>query len=72
GLSIVISGTFQRHSRDQLKELIEANGGKNSGSVSKKTNYLLAGENIGPEKLKKAQAFGVKIINEDEFEALIN
>ena len=71
GLTFVISGTFERHSRDQLKELIELNGGKNSGSISKKTNYLLAGENMGPEKLKKAQSLGVKIINEGEFEQLL-
>lgn len=71
GLTIVISGTFTKHSRDQLKDLIEFHGGKNSGSVSGKTSYLLAGENIGPEKLKKAQSLGVKIISEDEFETLL-
>jgi DNA ligase (NAD+) len=67
GLTFVISGVFNRHSRDQLKEMIEFNGGKNSGSISGKTSYLLAGENMGPEKLKKAQNLGVKIIGEDDF-----
>ncbi|HQQ94801.1 MAG TPA: NAD-dependent DNA ligase LigA [Bacteroidia bacterium] len=70
-LSIVISGVFSRHSRDQLKDLIEKHGGKNSGSISAKTAYLLAGDNMGPEKLKKAQALGVKIITEEQFESLI-
>ncbi|MBX3164019.1 MAG: NAD-dependent DNA ligase LigA [Bacteroidetes bacterium] len=70
-LTFVISGVFNKHSRDQLKELIEFHGGKNSGSVSGKTSYLLAGENIGPEKLKKAQNLGVKIIGEDEFVEMI-
>ncbi|MFN5184083.1 MAG: NAD-dependent DNA ligase LigA [Bacteroidota bacterium] len=72
GLTIVISGTFERHSRDELKELIENNGGKNSGSISKKTSYLLAGENMGPEKLKKAESLGVKIISEKDFEELLS
>ncbi|MCD7978255.1 MAG: NAD-dependent DNA ligase LigA [Tannerellaceae bacterium] len=67
GLSIVISGTFSRYSRDEYKEMIEQNGGKNSGSVSKKTDYILAGENMGPAKLEKAAKLGVKIINEEEF-----
>ncbi len=71
GLSIVITGTFSKHSRDELKEMIELNGGKSSGSVSSKTSYLLAGENVGPEKLKKAQNLGVKIISEDEFLELL-
>lgn len=53
GLTFVISGVFNRHSRDQLKEMIEFHGGKNSGSISGKTSYLLAGDNMGPEKLKK-------------------
>jgi DNA ligase (NAD+) len=72
GLTFVISGVFNKHSRDQLKDLIELNGGKNSGSISGKTSYLLAGDNMGPEKLKKAQSLGVKIITEDEFEAMLN
>ena len=71
GLSIVISGTFTQHSRDEYKALIEANGGKNSGSVSKKTSFILAGENMGPEKRKKAEELGVKMITEDEFLAIL-
>jgi DNA ligase (NAD+) len=71
GLTFVISGVFNKHSRDQLKDMIELNGGKNSGSISGKTSYLLAGENMGPEKLKKAQNLGVKIISEDDFEAML-
>ncbi|WP_298554406.1 NAD-dependent DNA ligase LigA [uncultured Parabacteroides sp.] len=67
GLSIVISGTFAKHSRDEYKAMIEQHGGKNSGSVSGKTDYILAGENMGPAKLEKAAKLGVKIINEDEF-----
>jgi DNA ligase (NAD+) len=67
GLSIVISGTFEKHSRDELKGLIEQNGGKNVSSISKKTNYVLAGENMGPSKLEKAQTLGIPIISEDEF-----
>ncbi len=71
GLTFVISGVFERHSRDQLKEIIEAHGGKNSGSISGKTSYVLAGDNMGPEKLKKAQSLGLKIISEADFEALL-
>ena len=67
GLSIIISGTFEKYSRDELKEMIERNGGKNVGSISKKTNYLIAGENMGPSKLEKANQLGVPIISEDEF-----
>ena len=67
GMSIVISGTFAHHSRDEYKAMIEANGGKNVGSVSKKTSFILAGENMGPEKLKKAEALGIKLLTEDEF-----
>ena len=67
GLSIVISGTFAKHSRDAYKAMIEQHGGKNSGSVSGKTDYILAGDNMGPAKLEKAAKLGVKIINEDEF-----
>jgi DNA ligase (NAD+) len=66
-LTFVISGVFAKHSRDQYKELIELHGGKNSGSISKKTSFVLAGDNMGPEKLKKAESLGVKMINEDEF-----
>ncbi len=66
-LTFVISGVFAKHSRDQYKEMIELHGGKNSGSISKKTSFVLAGNNMGPEKLKKAESLGVKMINEDEF-----
>ena len=71
GLTIVISGVFQRHSRDEYKTLIEQHGGKNTGSISAKTSYLLAGDNMGPAKLQKAEKLGVKIINEDEFLEMI-
>ena len=71
GLTIVISGTFEKYSRDEYKGLIESNGGKNSGSISAKTNYLLAGANMGPAKLEKAQKLGVDILNEDEFLKMI-
>jgi DNA ligase (NAD+) len=71
GKTFVISGVFQKHSRDELKDLIEKNGGKNTGSISGKTNYLLAGDNMGPEKLKKAEKLGVTIITEDEFLKMI-
>lgn len=67
GKSIVISGTFTHHSREEYKELIEKNGGKNVGSVSSKTDYVLAGENMGPAKLEKAHKLGVAIIDEHEF-----
>jgi len=67
GLSIVISGTFAHHSRDEYKAMIEANGGKNVGSVSKKTSFILAGENMGPEKRKKAEDLGIRLVTEDEF-----
>ena len=71
GRTFVISGVFQKHSRDELKDLIEKNGGKNTGSISAKTNYVLAGDNMGPEKLKKAEKLGVTIISEDDFLNLI-
>ena len=70
GMTIVISGNFSR-SRDDMKALITAHGGKNSGSVSGKTTYLLAGEKAGPEKLKKAESLGVKVITEEEFNTMI-
>jgi len=72
GLSIVISGTFSQHSRDEYKTMIEQNGGKNVGSVSAKTSYILAGENMGPEKLKKAEKLAVKLLSENEFLEMIN
>ena len=67
GKSIVISGVFTHHSRDEYKEIIERNGGKNVGSISKKTSFVLAGENMGPSKLEKAQKLGVQIMSEEEF-----
>ena len=67
GKSIVISGVFAHHSRDEYKDMIEKNGGKNVGSISKKTTFILAGENMGPSKLEKAEKLGIPIINEDEF-----
>ena len=66
-LSFVVSGVFSKFSRDEIKKTIEQNGGKNVGSISGKTNFVLAGENMGPEKLKKAEKLGVKVITEDEF-----
>lgn len=71
GLSIVISGTFVHHSRDEYKALIEQHGGKNISSVSAKANFILAGANMGPAKLEKAQKLGVKIIDENEFLEMI-
>jgi len=71
GLSIVISGVFVKFSRDELKEMITKNGGKNTGSISKKTDYLLAGDKMGPSKLEKANKLGVKIISADEFLEMI-
>ncbi|MBR5677390.1 MAG: NAD-dependent DNA ligase LigA [Paludibacteraceae bacterium] len=72
GMSIVISGTFEHHSRDEYKELIEQNGGKNVGSVSKKTSFILAGENMGPEKRKKAEELGIPLKSEEEFLQMIS
>ncbi len=71
GLSIIISGTFQKHSREELKKMIEINGGKNVGSISKNTDYLLAGDNMGPSKLEKVQKLGIPIISEDDFLKMI-
>jgi len=71
GLSIVISGTFAQHSRDEYKALIETHGGKNVGSVSKKTSFILAGENMGPEKRKKAEDLGIRLVTEEEFLAML-
>lgn len=72
GLSIVISGVFEKYSRDELKEMITKNGGKNTGSISKKTDYVLAGDKMGPSKLEKANKLGLKIITEDEFLQMID
>ncbi|HEY4799784.1 MAG TPA: BRCT domain-containing protein, partial [Bacteroidia bacterium] len=71
GLTFVVSGVFTKFSRDDLKNAIEQNGGKVVGSVSGKTSFIVAGENMGPEKLKKAEKLGVKIIDENEFEKMI-
>ena len=71
GKSIVVSGVFSHHSRDEYKAMIEAHGGKNVGSVSKKTSFILAGENMGPEKRKKAESLGVEILTEEQFLELI-
>ena len=71
GKTIVISGVFQKHSRDEYKAMIEQNGGKNTGSISAKTSMVLAGENMGPAKLQKAEKLGIRIINEDEFLEMI-
>lgn len=67
GKTIVISGTFTEHSRDEYKQMIEDYGGKNSGSVSKKTDFILAGDNMGPAKLEKANSLGVRLVSEQEF-----
>ena len=71
GQSVVISGVFAHHSRDEYKAIIEQNGGKNVGSISSKTSFILAGENMGPSKLQKAEKLGIKIMSEDEFLELI-
>lgn len=71
GQSVVISGVFAQHSRDEYKAIIEQNGGKNVGSISKNTSFVLAGENMGPAKLEKAQKLGVRIVNEEEFLKMI-
>ena len=71
GQSIVISGVFVHHSRDEYKEMIESNGGKNVSSVSKSTSFILAGDNMGPSKLEKAQKLGVRLVSEDEFLAML-
>ena len=71
GQAIVISGVFHHHSRDEYKALIEQHGGRNVGSISQKTSFVLAGENMGPAKLEKAEKLGVRIVGEDEFLKLI-
>lgn len=71
GKTIVISGVFEHHSRDEYKAMIERNGGKNSGSISKKTDFLFAGANMGPAKLEKARSLGIPIIGEEEFLKMI-
>ena len=71
GQSVVISGVFQHHSRDEYKLIIEQNGGKNVGSISGKTSFILAGDNMGPSKLEKAKKLGIRIVSEDEFLEMI-
>ena len=72
GQSIVISGVFQHHSRDEYKLMIEQNGGKNVGSISSKTSFILAGDNMGPSKLQKAEKLGIRIVSEDDFLAMLS
>ena len=72
GLKFVISGKFERHSRDELKELIEKHGGKNISAVSANVDFVLAGSDMGPAKAAKAEKLGVRIISESEFEKMIN
>lgn len=72
GKTVVISGTFSHHSRDEYKEIIEREGGKNAGSISKKTSFVLAGENMGPAKREKCEALGIPMLSEDEFLNLIS
>ena len=72
GQTVVVSGTFTQHSRDEYKKLIEAHGGKNVTSISSKTSFILAGANMGPSKLEKAQKLGVKIMSETDFLTLID
>ena len=71
GLSIVISGVFEKHSRDEYKLMIEQHGGKNVASISSKTSFILAGDNMGPSKLQKAEKLGIRLVNEDEFLEMI-
>ena len=71
GKSIVISGVFQKHSRDEYKAMIEQHGGKNVGSISAKTSFILAGDNMGPAKLQKAEKLGVRIVSEEEFLGMV-
>ncbi len=72
GQTIVISGVFSRHSRDEYKAIIERNGGKSAGSISSKTSFILAGDNMGPAKLQKAKALGVRMVSEEEFLGMVN
>lgn len=71
GKSIVISGTFAHHSRDEYKDIITSQGGKNVGSISKKTSFVLAGDNMGPSKREKCEQLGIPMISEDEFLKMI-
>ena len=67
GLTIVISGTFSKHSREEYKRMIEAHGGKNTSSISKTTSFMLAGDNMGHSKLEKARKLHIKILDEERF-----
>ena len=71
GKKFVISGVFEQYSRKEIQKMIEDHGGKNTGSLSKNTDYLVAGENMGPSKRKKAEGFKIPIINESEFLAML-
>ncbi len=71
GKTIVISGVFQKHSRDEYKEMIEKNGGRNSSSISRSTSFILAGDNMGPSKKEKAEQLGVPLMSENDFLELI-
>jgi DNA ligase (NAD+) len=66
-MAIVVSGVFTQYSRNELKQLIEKHGGKNVSSISKKTTFVLAGENMGPSKKEKSENFGVPLVSEEEF-----
>jgi DNA ligase (NAD+) len=70
-MSVVISGVFSHHSRDEYKLIIEQHGGKNVGSISGKTSFILAGDNMGPSKLEKANKLGIRIVSEEEFLGMI-
>jgi DNA ligase (NAD+) len=72
GKLFVVSGVFEKYSRDEIKNLIEKFGGKNVGSISSKTDYVLAGANMGPSKKQKAEKLGIEIITESDFEKMIN
>jgi DNA ligase (NAD+) len=71
GLSFVISGVFEQHSREEIKALILRNGGTNSGSISSKTDYVVAGQNMGPSKYQKAQKLNVPILSEEDFLSML-
>ena len=72
GKSLIVSGTFKKFSRDEIKEIIEKNGGKNVSSISSKTDFLIAGDNIGPSKLDKVNKLKIPIITEDELLKMIS
>ena len=69
--TVVISGVFSHHSREEYKRMIEQNGGKNTGSISSKTSFILAGDHMGPSKLEKAEKLGVPVIDEETFLSMI-